>query len=126
MNRSWLAVLARAASGQAVEHWRSHLWSRSSNCRRSVYILIARSRKHRLSHSYAIDVSSFLKLSRKDAFLEAVASENVSDQILRNAVFDLLVTWLSQIRARASDLEADPHVVAAKDQLLPEALTLME
>ena len=58
--------------------------------------------------------------------MEVAASQNLSDQILRKAVFDLLVTWLSQIRARASDLEADSPVVAAKDQLLSETLTLME
>ena len=71
-------------------------------------------------------VPSFLKLSRKDAFLEAVASQNLSDQILQTAVIEFLATWRPWTWARVSDLEADPQVAAVTDQLLPETLTLVE
>ena len=71
-------------------------------------------------------MSSFLKLSRKDAFLEAVASQNVSDQILQIAVIEFLATSRPWSLARVVDLETDPQVAAMMDQVLPENLTLVE
>ena len=75
-----------------AEQWRLRLWSRSSDCQHLVYILLSRSREPRISQILAIVVPSFLKLSRKDAFLEAVASQNLSDQILQTAVIEFLAT----------------------------------
>ena len=71
-------------------------------------------------------MSSFLKLSGKDAFLEAVASQNVSDQILQIAVIEFLATSRPWSLARVVDLETDPQVAAVMDQVLPETLTLVE
>ena len=109
------------------EQWRLRLWSRSSDCQHLVYLLLSRSRKPRIAHVLATVVPSFLKLSRKDAFLEAVASQHLSDQILQTAVIEFLARWRPQTtRARVSDLEADSQVAAVMDQLLPETLTLVE
>ena len=113
-------------AGTVAEQWRLRLWSRSSDCQHLVYVLLSLNREPRISQILAIVVPSFLKLSRKDAFLEAVASQNLSDQILQTAVIEFLATWRPWIRARVSDLEVDPQVAAVMDQLLPKALILVE
>ena len=67
-----------------------------------------------------------MQLNRKAAFLEAVASQNLSDQVLQTAIIEFLVTWRPRTLARVSKLEADLQVAAVMDQLLPETLTLVE
>ena len=69
---------------------------------------------------------AFLKLSTKDAFLKAIASQHLSDQILQTAVIEFLATWRPWTWARVSDLESDLRVAAVTDQLLPDTLTLIE
>ena len=58
--------------------------------------------------------------------MEAVAPQNLSDQILQTAVIEFLATWRLPTYACLSDLEADPQIAAVADQLLPESLTLVE
>ena len=55
----------------------------------------------------------------------AVASQSLPYQILQTAVIEFLATWQLRAVARVSDFEADPHVAAVMDQLLPETLTLV-
>ena len=109
-----------------AEQWRMRSWCRSSDCQHLVHILLSQRREPRLSQILAIVVPAFLILNRKDAFLEAVASQNLSDQILQTAVIEFLATWRLPTYACLSDLEADPQIAAAADQLLPESLTLLE
>ena len=109
-----------------AEQWRLRLWCRSSDCQHLVHILLSQRREPRLSQILAIVVPAFLILNRKDAFLEAVASQNLLDQILQTAVIEFLATWRLPTYACLSDLEADPQIAAAADQLLPESLTLLE
>ena len=113
-------------AGTVAEQWRLRLWSRSSDCQNLVYVLLSLNREPRISQILATVVPSFLKLSRKDAFLVAVASQNLSDQVLQATVIEFLATWPFRAWVRVSDLEADPQVAAVVDQLLPEILTLME
>ena len=109
-----------------AEQWRMRSWCRSSDCQHLVHILLTRRREPRLSQILAIEVPSFLMLAVKDAFLEALASQNLSDQILQTTVIEFLATWRLRTFARVSDLEADPQIAAVVDQLLPESLTLVE
>ena len=109
-----------------AEQWRLRLWCGSSDCQHLVHILLTRRREPRLSQILAIEVPSFLMLAMKDAFLEALASQKLSDHILQTTVIEFLAAWRLQTRARVSDLEADPQIAAAVDQLLPESLTLVE
>ena len=109
-----------------AEQWRMRLWCRSSDCQHLVHILLTRRRESRLTQILAIEVPSFLMLATKDAFLEAVASQNLSDQILQTAIIEFLVTWRLRSFARLPDLEVDPQITAVANELLPESLTLME
>ena len=52
--------------------------------------------------------------------------QNLLDQILRTAFIEFLAAWRLPTFACLSDLEADPQIAAAADQLLPESLTLVE
>ena len=120
MVRNWRAVSTTSGEHTVAEQWRIRPWSRSSDCQHLVSVVLSRNREPGISRILTTVVPSFLKLSRKDAFLVAVASQNLSDQSLQTAVIEFLATWQSRAWARVSDLEADPHVAAVMDQRLHE------
>ena len=69
---------------------------------------------------------SFLNSSRKDAFLEAIASQHLSEQVLQAAVTEFLATWRPWTSARVSDLDVDLQVAPMIAQFSPRTLTLVE
>ena len=109
-----------------AEQWRLRLWRGSADCQHLVLILLTLKSKLRLSEILAVEVPSFLMLTTKDAFLEAVGSPYLSDQILQTAVIQFLATWRHQAYATISALRADPIIARIADELLPQSLTFLE
>ena len=110
-----------------AEQWRLRLWCGSSDCQHLVLILLTlKSNQLRLSEILAVEVPSFLILTTKDAFLEAVTTPYLSDQILQTAVIQFLATWRLQAYATISDLRANPIIAGIADELLPQSLTFVE
>ena len=109
-----------------AEQWRLRLWCGSADCQHLVLILLTLKSKLRLSEILAVEVPSFLMLTTKDAFLEAVGSPYLSDQILQTAVIQFLATWRHQAYATISELRADPIIARIADELLPQSLTFLE
>ena len=109
-----------------AEQLRSSLWSKSADCQHLVYLLLSRSRDQRLSQILAVEVASFLMVSRKDAFFGAAAAQNGIDYSLQTAVIEFLAARRPWARLRVVELEADPQVAAAMAHVLPDAVTLVE
>ena len=109
-----------------AEQWRLRLWCGSSDCQHLVLILLTLKSKLRLSEILAVEVPSFLMLTTKDAFLEAVGSPYLSDQILQTAIIQFLAMWRLQAYATISDLRANPIIAGIADELLPQSLTFVE
>ena len=109
-----------------AEQWRLRLWCGSSDCQHLVLILLTLKSTPSLSEILAVEVPSFLILTTKDAFLEAVTTPYLSDQILQTAVIQFLATWRLQAYATISDLRANPIIAGIADELLPQSLTFVE
>ena len=119
-----LVVDQHVQRGDSVANrWRKRKFSRTSECQHLV--LISLTKASTLRQILANDVASFLMLTGKDAFLQALASNHVSDYRLQTFVIEFLATWRSQTLARVQDLYANKPIESAAKQLLPTSLTFV-